>query len=374
MRRPEPIPLLVPLLAGSLLLLGTACNSAGPHAVRTARAPYNEALVRTWNEQLLLNLVRLRYRDTPFFLEVDSLTTQYELSGSASAAADLGRGSEDSYSLGAGAALSESPTVVYKPLQGESFVTQLLEPISLDKVMLLTQSGWSIERVFRLTVNEIADIPNAPSTTGPTPDYEPRYQEFNCLVGLLRELQTDRRLEVLSEPAADRDASGTAGGGYRYSLRLRRGAEGGEEDLRVREGVSRCFGGLEDPQARQVVEALTPDEDRDLLAGDPVATRSLMGALYYLSQAVEIPAEHAELVTATDGWEEMYAGFFAVRTGPVCGSGAAFVRISYRGRPFCILDSDLGSKSTFGLLAQLVSLQAGSEAGALAPRLTLGLD
>lgn len=374
MRR-APILALAPLLL-TTALLGTACNSAGAHAVRTARAPYNEALVRTWNEQLLLNLVRLRYRDTPFFLEVDTLTTQYDFSGSASAAGSAGGDADDAYPLGAGAAVSESPTVVYKPLQGERFVTQLLEPVSLDKVMLLTQSGWSIERVFRLTVNGIADIPNAPSTTGPTPDYEPEYREFHCLVGLLRKLQKEGRLEVSARRAQEGDAGGDDA--YRFSLRLREAdANGGEE--RMREGVSECFGGLDDPRARQVLRALTPEGvpegGRDLLAGDPIATRSLMGTLYYLSQAVEVPEEHAELVTPVAGWGGlMYEAFFAVRSGEPCRSESVFVRISYRGKPFCILDTDLGSKSTFGLLAQLVSLQAGSEAGALAPRLTLGLN
>ena len=33
-------------------------------------------------EQLLLNIVRLRYRDAPFFFETSSITSQLELSSS----------------------------------------------------------------------------------------------------------------------------------------------------------------------------------------------------------------------------------------------------------------------------------------------------
>jgi hypothetical protein len=36
----------------------------------------NSAFQQTNDEQLLLNLVRLRYRDTPAFLEVSSISSQ----------------------------------------------------------------------------------------------------------------------------------------------------------------------------------------------------------------------------------------------------------------------------------------------------------
>ncbi|MDP7639689.1 MAG: hypothetical protein QGG73_08230, partial [Candidatus Hydrogenedentes bacterium] len=58
----------------------TGCNAVGPKALQSARVDYNEAIAQTWNQQLLLNLVRLKYRDTLIFLEVDSVNTQYSLS------------------------------------------------------------------------------------------------------------------------------------------------------------------------------------------------------------------------------------------------------------------------------------------------------
>jgi len=59
----------------------SGCVGLGPGAIQGSRADYNVALRRTDDEQLLLNLVRLRYRDRPLFLEASSLTTQFTFGG-----------------------------------------------------------------------------------------------------------------------------------------------------------------------------------------------------------------------------------------------------------------------------------------------------
>jgi hypothetical protein len=48
----------------------------------------------------------------------------------------------------------------------------------------------------------------------------------------------------------------------------------------------------------------------------------------------------------------------------------AFTRVRYRDHWYYIRDDDLGTKSTFGLLAQLFNLQAGQQSGG-GPVLTL---
>jgi hypothetical protein len=61
------------------------CHQAGPDSVETSRSNYNIAIQQTSSEQLLLNLARLRYRDTPFFMEVASVSTSFDFDASASA-------------------------------------------------------------------------------------------------------------------------------------------------------------------------------------------------------------------------------------------------------------------------------------------------
>ena len=144
------------------------CHTAGPQAVRTARIDYDEAMTAAYNEQLLLNLVRLRYRDTPHFLEVSSLVTEHVLGASASASALLGAGAAD-VGVSLGGTYEESPKVVYAPLAGEQFVTRMLTPIQVETLYLLMRSGWSVERVLRCCVREMSGLINAPSADGPTP-------------------------------------------------------------------------------------------------------------------------------------------------------------------------------------------------------------
>src|SRR5271156_4283636 len=65
------------LLAACLAVSGCV----GPAAVRSTRIKYNESIRSTNDEQLLINLVRLRYADSPVFIDLPSITSQFELAG-----------------------------------------------------------------------------------------------------------------------------------------------------------------------------------------------------------------------------------------------------------------------------------------------------
>src|SRR5207248_3087109 len=125
------------------------------------------------NAQLLLNLVRLRYRDTPYFVDVTSVTNQQSFAGSIAIGTDLGIYPNTATSTlhpGAGGSFSVTPTVVYTPFQGEAFVRRMVAPLSLWTVLALSTSGWSASRVLRLTVDRLNDVRNAPSAAGPMPE------------------------------------------------------------------------------------------------------------------------------------------------------------------------------------------------------------
>src|SRR5205807_1018847 len=76
-RKPPSRPGLLPRLA-----LLAACLAAsgclGPTAVRSTRMRYNDAVRATNDEQLLMNLVRLRYADSPIFIDLPNITSQFE--------------------------------------------------------------------------------------------------------------------------------------------------------------------------------------------------------------------------------------------------------------------------------------------------------
>jgi len=47
-----------------------ACTSVGPGTVPRDNSAYNGALGTAWKRQMLLNMVKLRYGDTPVFIKV----------------------------------------------------------------------------------------------------------------------------------------------------------------------------------------------------------------------------------------------------------------------------------------------------------------
>ncbi len=100
---------------------------------------------------MLANLVRLRYRDTPCFIEVSSVATQYVVgvAGSASAGGIGGPGSRAVGDVGGDVHYEARATITYTPLQGETFVNRLLSPVPMGAIVLLSHSGWRFERLLR---------------------------------------------------------------------------------------------------------------------------------------------------------------------------------------------------------------------------------
>jgi hypothetical protein len=63
------------LCAGALV----AGCATGPRDIQETRLHYNEVVKTTSEQQLLLNIVRLRYTDTPSSLTVANIAAQFEL-------------------------------------------------------------------------------------------------------------------------------------------------------------------------------------------------------------------------------------------------------------------------------------------------------
>ncbi len=153
---------------------------------------------------MLLNLVRLRYRETPEFLTVGGIAAQYTIDGSAGGGLTLPDGGTKIGSLSGRLARTERPTISYVPARGAEFQKGLLAPIDLQSLELLTRTGWSWERIFRLTVQFMNRVDNATSAGGPTPERKPNYEEFHYLAQLMRSLQVQRAIELAS---AEREAT-----------------------------------------------------------------------------------------------------------------------------------------------------------------------
>jgi hypothetical protein len=487
--RTEPVLRMLPklaLFAFAVAFLTGGC--AGPHALRHSRQKYAEVVQVTQNEQLLLNLVRLRYRDTPSFLELSNLASQFNFDESVGVAGTLKENSKNFNVLGlsAGVAASERPTASYSPLQGAAFVTKLVTPIEEETIVLLTRSGWKGERVFRIAVQSLNGLSNLRKASGPTPEVlrQVEIEDANLFQQVVRNLEeySESRIvrfnyETVEVPKSAAipgslltaaDAVDAAQNGLKIvyqheqvsipigriksdsekvedylqpellgNLIEKLRSEGLARPIRVKhdsdaaraklgpndrpftvvgddltfiaaetihgESEGRQFKllscDLVDPNnviitgttqklvmtwdARKNEDVMklglpnleTPEEGRYVLQLEP---RSLIGAMFYLSHAINVPLEHqmAGLVVCTTDefgvpfdWVGLTGDLLCVHSSkqkPEC----AAVAVKYRGHWFYIDDRDHSSKATFALLTQLFELQAGGGAGK-GPVLTL---
>lgn len=113
----------------TLLFLITGCTSFGPSTIARDRFDYAGAISNSWKQQMLLNLVRLRYSDLPVFLEVSSVINQYNLEGEVNAGGLFSSPGSDVFSVGGKGRYYDRPTISYVPLQGERFTRSILRPI-----------------------------------------------------------------------------------------------------------------------------------------------------------------------------------------------------------------------------------------------------
>jgi hypothetical protein len=352
----------------ALALLGTACRSQGPTTIREARFDYNRAIVDTRNEQLLANLVRLRYRDPPYFLEVSSVSTQYVYGGNVAASAQLGEGQVGARGqAGAGVIFEERPTITYVPLQGNDFVTRLLSPVPMEAVVLLAHSGWRADRLLRCCVQRVNGLWNAPSASGPTPDLEPEYRDFVEMAEAMNRLFKARTGELRFQLVEESER----GKVYELLLVFDDTRQDTATDLRRMKELLELPQELDTFRLTNNPTMREPDEIG-------ILPRSILGSMSYLAHAVHPPdadvaAGRVTTTLRTDGtpfdWAEVTSGLFAIHSSREQPKNA-FVAVQYRGSWFYIDDSDLSSKSTFNLLGQLFELQAG-EAGGSVPLLTL---
>lgn len=355
------------LTAAATLVL-TACGPYGGATIEADHQPYNESVVGSLNQQLLLNLVRLKYRDNPYFIEIGSVTASHSVSGNAGISADIKNlNPMDVYKPSLGASVRTSPTVSYTPLRGEAFLKRLLSPIELQTLLTLVQSGWSVSRVFGVAVEKINQIDNATAASGPTPSYVPEYQEFQELAVLLRDIQRADALKLGLDPEGKfpdllmRLDPHSNVGSQKQRIKSLLGVPANQNDLKLR-------------------RSFLTNSDSNFVR---IKTRSLMGVFFYLSHAIPSPPSHIEkgLVTVTHtesgapfNWEAVTGHLLEIeyQEGPVPPNNA-FVYTRYRDTWFYIRDDSHSSKATFMLLTQLLNIQSG-DSSKLSPALTIGVN
>lgn len=357
------------LLIASVIISGCHVSSRTAVGGGGGSIAYNETLQKTTNEQMLLNLVRLRYVDFPFFLDVNAITTQFSIGTKLKPTIPVpGFSERNPGKLEGEWSWLNTPTISYTPMQGQTFALQLFRPIDLLLIQQLIYAGWDIDRVFRLCIQSIDDIPNAPTASGPMPDYEPKYKNFLKLSKLLRYFQRRSELQV-SVKLSENTETVFKG----QALKIFFPMEG--EQSKLLYDMLRGLNKEENFYSYQVGVGFNKARNIGIMP------RSLMATMYYLSLGVQIPkgCKEQQCVAYAVGeegksfdWKELVGDLLTVNNSTTKPKNA-FVSVKYRGHWFYIHEHDLQSKRTFVLLLQLYNLQSNTTTSN-APLLTLPLN
>ena len=330
------------------------------------RTSYNVAIQMTNSQQMLLNLVRLRYADSPLFLDVSSITTQSTVRSELAPLFKIpGFNKDNPFQLGAGIAWQDQPTITYMPLEGQAFATRLLRPIDLRTIQLLCYSGWDIDRVFWMMIQNFQELWNDPDTSD-TPQINS--QRFSEVSHLLRHFQKRGELQLgvqVNPGEAEKEPD-------ERSLQIGFPVDGAE-GARLAELI-RCDQKINGRFIKNIELGFTDGGRMGVMP------RSIFSCMAYLSRGVQVPEEHIDrgMVRMPDNshheamdWSEVFRGLMGVRWSRFPPKNA-FIYVQYRNYWFYIDDSDIHSKKTFGLLLQLYNLNA-NEAKNRGPILTLPL-
>jgi len=404
------LPEIRPLHVGLVVVLYASGCSFGPAKLRSTRTAYNVAVQRSTNEELLLNLVRLRYREPTLFLGVSIISSSFNYQVGADTSGSWSRGGGRLLGLGGSMRYSDSPTTPYTPLQGEKFTKQILAETDPYTFALLHRAGWSLDRLLRIMVERLGSLQNDPSPPGAGGEPAP-VERFCAFATRLQELQNQGKLRLRIGQGENRKLLGgiprtsvdakevidAEKAGYEIDtdrqdeskLELRRAgpvslvleAELADKDLRelLGDAVPLPPTGTDGGARNRTLVLITdrvckePSAEDGELSGDsltvPVLFRSFNDMLFYLAQRVSVPEVDLRrgVIKTREGpdgaeidryyWGEMKP-LLKVHTRDY-PPDAAFVAIRYRGHWYYIDDRDITSKDTFALLSQISALQAG---------------
>ncbi|MBV8554544.1 MAG: hypothetical protein JO116_03200 [Planctomycetaceae bacterium] len=401
-------------------LTGGGC-AFGPKVLEKTHGRYNEAVRRVDEEQLLRNLVRMRYNETPLDLNVSSIAAQYELDGGAEARPFFAAPNPTSAGVFHPFSRvlpdvmvngSNRPTITLVPGDSGDAVQRFLTPISTDTLVFLFQTSWPVSTVLRLWVERLNGVPNAASASGPPRCDVPDFARFRQVAELVQSFR-DRKLGTVHTEEYYAEVGGPLPPSAVTASAAVDAAKNGLEYRPRDDGTSWALvrkerrlvmelnpAALGHPDLDELVELLNLQPGRLryeiipapgivpdplLFPGPPypdlrISTRSTAQVFFYLANGVEVPCEHlaagvARQPVGPDGvpfdTRAVTEGLFTVHA---CKGhkppATAFVAVKYRDYWYYIDDRDQESKATFSLVLQLSRLDFARQQPAI-PFLTL---
>ena len=334
-------------LLASIVLSLPGCASFGPPSVDRDRFEYINAIASSWKQQTLLNIVKLRYADTPVFLDVGQIISGYQLEGTVAIGGSLNSASAigDVFSLGTAGRYTDRPTITYTPLTGANFIHVLMTPIPPPALFMLVEQGWPVDMLMQIGVQRINGISNSKAgARGQAAD-----PDFARLLKAFQRLQASGALGLRVETSKESKLEGIVMTISRKNL-----PPGIQAD---RDLVRKLLGLRPDLQEFKVIYGGMSDKD-DVVA---VQTRSGLQILAELGANVEVPAEHiAELRTyplipESRGSAQSLLPLIRIHADKSLPADA-FAVVKYRDYWYWIDDRDFRSKGVFTFLMIIMTL------------------
>jgi hypothetical protein len=357
---------LSPMFVLGLFVLSVAgCGSIGPGTVTRDRVDYANAVSDSWKDQMLTNIVRLRYADAPTFMDVSSVIGAYTMATQAQIGGSVTFGiPPDTTTVPEGAgtasiagAYSDRPTISYTPLTGKKFAQSLLQPIPPAAIFSLIAAGYPVDLVVPVTIRALNGIYNRTVQAG---EVRPSDPEFNLLLDAWKRIQLSRSFSVRVEKRGqDEVALGVFAA--RLDPDIQRDVKFVQDTLKIQ---------LDNGEVKLVYGAL-PSSPNELA----VLSRSMLEIMVNLSSDVEVPPEHvaAGRTFATVAPPANALPYDQPQIRVHSGANPpkdAFTAIAYRGTWYWVSDNDLLSKRTLTFLLLFFAL---AETGVVpeAPVLTI---
>jgi hypothetical protein len=370
----------------------------------------NETIGETTNEQLLLNVVRLRYDEVPYFLQISSITTSFSAGGSAGLSGTFPDNGPNVFGLNAGATYAETPTVTWALPDSREFLARLHAPMGADQLTVLAQSGLDLPLVFRIGVKKMNRLRNIEFSLTDGMYVPPTYDAFIEALTLMEELRKEDVIDIaygvyVTKAGGDiqrdkMDTRGMAqalGSGVQFMtlddpnvfemLRISRPAflrfsKSSDQDPRARrlrdllnlDPQKYTFGIIDTgASSKETLSAarqmLAPSRNEDQPLPEIVLNnRSVIEVLRFASAYVDVPAQ------------DVAAGLVRPRAAPtapwlkILSSASepanAWLKIRREGTWYYIAADDLNSRVSFTLLRGLFSSVVGEVPGSK-PLLTL---